>query len=72
MSSLMQNEVPVVTQAADRTANRQLLDSLAGSLSPAPELLMEERAEHALMFNLLGIHAAAFELPERGEVVYQR
>ncbi len=44
----------VVPQAADRTANRQLLDSLAGSLSPAPDLLMEERAEHALMFNLLG------------------
>ena len=44
----------VVPQAEDRTANRQLLDSLAGNLSPAPGLLKEEREEHALMFNLLG------------------
>ncbi len=44
----------VVPAAADRTANRRLLDSLAGSLSPAPDLLAEERMEHALMFNLLG------------------
>lgn len=44
----------VAPQSADRTANRQLLDSLAGTLSPAPDLLKEECAEHALMFNLLG------------------
>ncbi|MBA61223.1 MAG: hypothetical protein CMJ76_02555 [Planctomycetaceae bacterium] len=44
----------IVPRSADRTANRQLLDSLAGNLSPAPELLKEEREEHALMFNLLG------------------
>ena len=44
----------VVPSQADRTANRMLLDNLAGTLSPAPHLLKEERAEHALMFNLLG------------------
>ena len=44
----------VVPAQADRTANRMLLDNLAGTLSPAPHLLKEERAEHALMFNLLG------------------
>ena len=37
----------VVPAQADRTANRMLLDNLAGTLSPAPHLLKEERAEHA-------------------------
>ncbi len=44
----------VVPSAADRTPNRMLLDSLAGKLSPVPKMLIEEREEHALMFNLLG------------------
>jgi hypothetical protein len=35
-------------------ANRHVLDSLAAVISPAPELLDEERREHVLLFNLLG------------------
>lgn len=33
---------------------RQWLDMIAAALSPKPELLAEERAEHVLLFNLLG------------------
>ncbi|MCB9874979.1 MAG: hypothetical protein H6821_12450 [Planctomycetaceae bacterium] len=35
-------------------ATRHLLDSIAAVISPAPEMLDEERREHVLMFNLLG------------------
>ncbi len=35
-------------------ATRHLLDSIAAVISPAPQLLDEERREHVLMFNLLG------------------
>ena len=54
----------IVPKAADRTANRKLLDGLAGSLSPAPHLLAEERSEHALMFNLLGDPLIRLKYPE--------
>lgn len=39
---------------ADGNDSRQLLDALAKTISPAPELLEEERREHLLLFNLLG------------------
>ena len=42
------------SQAANRLSQRQWLDTLAKAISPAPELLDLERAEHAQMFNLLG------------------
>lgn len=53
--------------------NRVLLDSLAAAISPAPELLDEERREHLSLFNLLGDpllrlrHPASFtlEVPEK-------
>ena len=35
-------------------AQRAALDALAAALSPAPDQLAEERAEHVLLFNLLG------------------
>lgn len=38
--------------AGDR--QRAMLDTIAGAISPAPKLLAEERAEHVLMFNLIG------------------
>ena len=38
--------------AADR--QRALLDSIAAALSPGPQQLAAERAEHVLLFNLLG------------------
>jgi hypothetical protein len=38
--------------AGDR--QRTMLDTIAGAISPAPKLLAEERAEHLLMFNLIG------------------
>lgn len=34
--------------------NRQLLDALARAISPDPDLLADERLEHAQLFNLLG------------------
>ena len=34
--------------------NRRLLDALAKAISPKPDQLPEERAEHVLLFNLLG------------------
>jgi hypothetical protein len=37
-----------------QNTNRRLLDAIAAAVSPAPELLAEERAEHLLLFNLLG------------------
>ncbi|MCA9163716.1 MAG: hypothetical protein KDA62_12075 [Planctomycetales bacterium] len=39
---------------AKRLAQRQLLDSLAKAISPAPDALAAERMEHVLLFNLLG------------------
>ena len=35
-------------------SNRRLLDSIAAVVSPTPELLLAERREHLLLFNLLG------------------
>lgn len=34
--------------------NRQLLDTMAAAISPEPDKLADERAEHLLLFNLLG------------------
>jgi hypothetical protein len=58
---------------ADSAGNesRQLLDALAKAISPAPELLDEERREHLQLFNLLGDpllrlprpHAMRVEIP---------
>jgi hypothetical protein len=48
----MVRELKEGEQAAKAT--RHLLDSIAAVISPAPELLDEERREHVLMFNLLG------------------
>lgn len=42
------------TTGSRSPANRSLLDALAAAISPAPELLAEERREHLLLFNLLG------------------
>ncbi len=42
------------SDAPDGRDNRQLLDALAKALSPAPDLLDEERREHLSLFNLLG------------------
>ena len=36
------------------TKNRQLLDMLAKSISPKPELVVAERQEHLELFNLIG------------------
>lgn len=48
----MVRELQADEQAAKST--RHLLDSIAAVISPAPEMLDEERREHVLMFNLLG------------------
>lgn len=48
----MVRELQEDEQAAKAT--RHLLDSIATVISPAPEMLDEERREHVLMFNLLG------------------
>ncbi|MBI2477776.1 MAG: hypothetical protein HYV60_03745 [Planctomycetia bacterium] len=48
----MVRELQADEQAAKST--RHLLDSIATVISPAPQLLAEERREHVLMFNLLG------------------
>ena len=50
----------------ERTSNatRHLLDSIATVISPAPQLLDEERREHVLMFNLLGDPLLRFEHPD--------
>ncbi len=37
-----------------KTGNRKMLDTMASLISPKPELLNEERAEHLALFNLLG------------------
>jgi hypothetical protein len=39
---------------AERTFNRQLLDSLASTFSPSQETLADELREHVYLFNLLG------------------
>ena len=49
-------------------ANRQLLDTLAGSLSPAPEELPVELHEHVLMFHLLGDPLLRVPYPKQVEL----
>ncbi|MDP6443371.1 MAG: C25 family cysteine peptidase, partial [Pirellulaceae bacterium] len=57
----------------EQTANRVLLDKLAAVISPAPQLLGEERREHVSLFNLLGDpllrlqhpHEVEWDAPER-------
>lgn len=54
--------------------NRQMLDALAATLSPASSQLADERREHLALFNLLGDpllrlrHPAAIELQSPGDV----
>jgi hypothetical protein len=48
----MMRELQESEQAAKAT--RHLLDSIAAVISPAPQLLEDERREHVLLFNLLG------------------
>jgi hypothetical protein len=43
----------LVTEDAD-DANRQFLDAIAKAISPAPQLMADERREHLALFNLLG------------------
>ena len=43
-----------VDPTAEPGSNRALLDAIAQAISPAPDLLDEERSEHLLLFNLLG------------------
>ncbi len=40
--------------AAKDDAQRRMIDSLAAVISPKPELLTQERAEHLRLFNLIG------------------
>lgn len=60
---------PAAETAGSET--RQLLDSLAKLISPAPEMLDEERREHLLLFNLLGdpLLRLPRPLPAKVEVV---
>ncbi len=51
-----------------QNANRLLLDSIAAAVSPAPEMLAEERAEHLLLFNLLGDPLLRLQHPREVQV----
>jgi hypothetical protein len=44
----------LLAEGDDAGAQRAMLDSFAGLLSPMPDKLAEERREHVLLFNLLG------------------
>ena len=44
----------MLKEAASGEQQRTMLDTIAGAISPAPKMLAEERAEHVLMFNLIG------------------
>ncbi|MEO8496193.1 MAG: C25 family cysteine peptidase, partial [Planctomycetota bacterium] len=46
-------------------ATRHLLDSIAAVISPAPELLDEERREHVQLFNLLGDPLLQLDHPQQ-------
>ena len=49
-------------------SNRALLDAIAQAISPAPELLDQERREHLLLFNLLGDPLLRLEYPRTIEI----
>jgi len=48
----------------DKGPQRQIIDSLAAAVSPRPDLLAEERAEHVYLFNLLGDPTLRMPLPQ--------
>jgi hypothetical protein len=52
--------------------NRRLLDSLAAAISPAPELLAEERLEHVQLFNLLGDPLMRLHHPQQIDVTAEK
>ena len=59
---------PAAPSADDPQAaldDRQLLDAIASVISPAPNLLDEERREHLLLFNLLGDPLLRIKHPQR-------
>ena len=56
--------------AAEQAANpnRHLLDALAAAISPAKDMLAEERLEHVQLFNLLGDPLLRLDHPQDMEV----
>lgn len=44
----------LLMEGKEAGAQREMIDSIAGLLSPLPDKLAEERREHILLFNLLG------------------
>ncbi len=44
----------LLAEGDDLGKQRQMLDTMAGLISPLPNMLAEERREHILLFNLLG------------------
>lgn len=44
----------LLAEGDDLGKQRQMLDTMAGLISPLPDMLAEERREHTLLFNLLG------------------
>jgi hypothetical protein len=52
----------------EKSANRELLDSLAAAISPAPVDLPAERAEHLDLFNLIGDPLLRLRYPQSVEI----
>ncbi|PHS02972.1 MAG: hypothetical protein COA78_19590 [Blastopirellula sp.] len=54
LGELLLHTKRAMVSSKDTTGNRKMLDMLARMVSPKPELLKEERLEHAQLFNLIG------------------
>jgi hypothetical protein len=52
--ALLHAKQSMLAKPADDDRQRAFLDAVAAAVSPAPQLLAAERAEHVLLFNLLG------------------
>ncbi len=59
--------VPDMDDPADR--HRTMLDKLAAVISPSRNMLAEERAEHVVLFNLLGDPLLRLPRPSKAKVV---
>jgi hypothetical protein len=52
--ALLHAKQSMVKEPAEADRQRAMLDSIAAAISPAPQQLAAERAEHVLLFNLVG------------------
>jgi len=65
---LLHTKRSMVLKHVKKSPNRKVIDTLAAVLSPSPDELAAERAEHVLLFNLIGDPLLRLQYPQEVKI----